>query len=155
MGSSSKLMASRVAASAASAGASTGAYGMGKPEAITAWFGSLVFAQFAHSKLPPEQALYAWSVCGTIAGAVLAGLHMKQAGWLQRVTRAALCFVSGLIFAPWAIATLPRSQMTPDWWHAFGASGIGAAVAWIIVDEAGPAVREYIKDWRKKRRTRS
>lgn len=125
----------------------------GKTEAIGAFLVSLSFAKSADGTMPPEQMIYAWSVCGTVAGAALAGLHMKQGGWIQRVTRTVICCIGGLLAAPWAIAALPRSASTPEWWHAFGASGIAAAVAWIVVDEAGPLVKEAIQDWRKRRRT--
>lgn len=124
---------------------------IGKTEALTAWLTTIVFATFADGRLPAEQALFAWSVSGTVAGAVLAGLHMRAGGWLQRLARAGLCFVTGLILAPWAIAYLPKAEITPAWWHAFAASGAGAAVAWMLVDEAGPIVRAAIQDWRRRR----
>lgn len=78
---------------------------------------------------------------------------MKQAGWLQRVMRTAICCIGGLLLAPWAIAGMPKAASTPDWWHAFGASGLVAAASWILVDEAGPAIKEYIREWRKKRKS--
>lgn len=124
---------------------------MGKTEALGAWLSTLAFAGFAAKTMPPDQALFAWSVAGTVAGAVLGGLHLKQAGWLQRVVRMATCFFSGLLLAPYAIAQLPKAGTTPDWWHAFAASGISAAVGWILVDEAGPWVHQWVKARRGKR----
>lgn len=116
-----------------------------KVEAAAYIAASVGFAGFADNRLPPEQALFAWSVAGTVVGAVLSGLHMKEGGLWQRVIRALLCFFAGLIFAPWAIAGLPRLGTTPDWWHAFAASGAGAACAWLLVDLAVPAIRAQFK----------
>lgn len=116
-----------------------------KVEAAAYLAASVGFAGFADDRLPPEQALFAWSVAGTVVGAVLSGLHMKEGGLWQRVIRALLCFFAGLIFAPWAIAGLPRLGTTPDWWHAFAASGAGAACAWLLVDLAVPAIKAQFK----------
>lgn len=123
---------------------------MGKTEALSAWLSALGFAAFAEKTMPPDQALFAWSVAGTVAGAVLGGLHLRDAGWLQRLVRMGICFFSGLLLAPYAIAQLPKAGTTPDWWHAFAASGISAAVGWILVDEAGPWVRKWVKARRSK-----
>lgn len=140
----------RKAVAAAAMGASkAGAAPMGKTEAVVALVASFGFAQTAGDKLPPEQAIYAWSVAGTVLGAVLGGLHLKQGGWVQRIVRFAMCFGGGLILAPFAVAQIPRSASTPEWWHAFAASGIAAFLAWILVEEAGPALRDWIKGRRK------
>lgn len=116
-----------------------------KIEAAAYLAASVGFAGWADGRLPPDQALFAWSVAGTVVGAVLAGLHMKEGGAWQRIIRGLLCFFAGLIFAPWAIAGLPRVGTTPDWWHAFAASGAGAACAWLLVDLAVPAIKAQFK----------
>lgn len=143
--------ARRAAAAASVATISkAGAAPMGKTEAVIALAASFGFANVA-DKMPPEQAIYAWSVAGTVLGAVLGGLHLKQGGWMQRIARFAMCFAGGLILAPFAVAQIPRSASTPEWWHAFAASGIAAFLAWVLVEEAGPWVRDWIKMRRGKR----
>lgn len=127
---------------------------IGKTEALIALALSGGFVKFAETSLPPEQVAYAWSLAGTVAGAVLAGMHMRAAGWLQRLSRAALCAVGGAILAPWAIGWLPKAGGIPEWWHSFAASGVASAIAWIVVDEAGPAIRDEIQAWRRRRKER-
>lgn len=115
------------------------------PETLFTWFMAAGFAVFADGRLPPDQALFAWSVAGTVVGSALGGLHV-QGGIVQRIARMGVCFFSGLLLAPYAIARLPRAaEITPDWWHAFAASGIAAAVGWIIADEAGDLIRSRMR----------
>lgn len=127
---------------------------IGKTEALLALLGTGGFVWFSEANLPPEQTAYAWSLAGTVAGAVLAGMHMREAGWWQRLSRAALCFIGGAILAPWAIGWLPKASAIPAWWHCFAASGVASAIAWIVVDEAGPLIRDEIKAWRRRRKER-
>ncbi len=140
---------SRAHKTAMGAAAMSVAKSAGAAEAIVALVASFGFAQTAGDKMPPDQAIYAWSVAGTVVGAVLGGLHLKQGGWVQRIVRFCMCFFGGLVLAPFAVAQIPRAAATPEWWHAFAASGIAAFIAWVIVEEAGPALRDWIKDWRK------
>lgn len=139
-------------AAAMSAAKGVSATPMGKTEALLAFAFAYGFAQVGEHTMPPEQALYTWSVAGTIIGAVLGGLHLKRGGWMQRIARFAMCFFGGLVLAPFAIARIPKADATPEWWHAFAASGIAAFLAWIMVEEAGPLLREAIEAWRAKRR---
>lgn len=95
--------------------------------------------------LPPEQQVYLWSCAGTAIGAVVAGVQMPAgATRMQRVLRAFVCVLSGLLLAPYAIAYIPKPEELPHWWHAFGASGLAAAVAYVFVAEAPAFVRGLI-----------
>lgn len=145
-------MRSAVGAVAMSASKAT-ATPMGKTEAAIALLATFGFANTA-DQLPPAQAVFAWSVAGTIVGALLGGLHLRNGGWLQRLMRGLMCAGGGLLLAPFAIAQIPRASSTPEWWHAFAASGIAAFVAWIVVEEAGPLVRDEFDAWRERRRER-
>jgi hypothetical protein len=117
----------------------------GKLEALVALAVVVTPAVVVGDQISDAQALLLWSVAGTGLGALLAGLHMPQGGWVQRAARAIGCFVAGILLAPWAIAWVPRaSEGTPDWWHALAASGLAAAVSWVIISEIGNRVRERV-----------
>jgi hypothetical protein len=96
--------------------------------------------------LPEVQQVYLWSVAGTVIGAAIASAEMPSGTTHgQRAMRAFVSVCAGLILAPYAIAYVPRPDELPAWWHAFAASGIAAAVAYIIVTEAPRMVREKLK----------
>lgn len=109
-------------------------------------FAAVTFATafFGDSRLPPDQVLFLWSAAGTAVGAVGASLGMPTGGLGARVMRAALSFFAGMVIAPWFIAQLPRADATPDWWHAFAASGVGASIVYILVAEGPGIVRTMI-----------
>lgn len=90
--------------------------------------------------LPHDQQVYLWSVAGTVVGAAVAGVQMPAGTThAQRAMRALLSVCAGLLLAPYAIATIPQPDGLPAWWHAFAASGIAAALAYVAVAE-GPAI---------------
>ena len=100
--------------------------------------------------LPPEQQVYLWSVAGTVIGACIAAVQMPSGtSWMQRASRAAMSLLAGLLIAPYAIAYLPKPAETADWWHAFAASGIAAALAYVIVSEAPRILRGKIREMGK------
>lgn len=96
--------------------------------------------------LPPEQVLFLWSVAGTVCGAAVASLQMPPTTTKQqRFGRAAMSLLVGLLIAPYAIANIPVSAGTPPWWHAFAASGIGAALSYVVVSEAPRIARAWLR----------
>lgn len=115
-----------------------------KAEAIIYSVLALATAAIGDNRLPPEQAAYLWSVAGTIVGAALSAANL-QGTTGERWARAITSVLAGLIAAPWAIQWLPRGLNTPDWWHAFGASGLAAACGYILVTEVPPLVRRAIR----------
>jgi hypothetical protein len=96
--------------------------------------------------IPEEQQIYLWSVSGTVIGAAIASAEMPTGTThSQRAMRAFVSVCAGLILAPYAIAYVPRPDELPVWWHAFAASGIAAAIAYIIVTEAPRMVRQKLR----------
>lgn len=95
--------------------------------------------------LPPEQQVYLWSVAGTVVGAAVAAAQMPTGTTHgQRAMRAILSAGAGLLLAPYAIAYVPRPDELPHWWHAFAASGIAAALAYVVVTEAPKLLRRRL-----------
>lgn len=119
-----------------------------KAEALVYVLVAVSAAGFGNARLPVEQALFLWSIAGTVAGSVVSSLGMKTGNGWARTARACLSFFAGLLIAPWAIAGLPRAEITPEWWHAFAASGVGASIAYIVVAEAPALVRGGLRQWR-------
>lgn len=100
--------------------------------------------------LPPEQQVYLWSVAGTVIGAAAAAVQMPTGTtWWQRASRAAMSLLAGLLLAPYAIAYVPKPEQTADWWHAFAASGIAAALAYVFMTEAPRIVRGKLREMHK------
>lgn len=100
--------------------------------------------------LPPEQQVYLWSVAGTVIGAAAAAVQMPNGTtWMQRTSRAVMSLLAGLLLAPYAIAYMPKPEQTADWWHAFAASGIAAAMAYVIVSEAPRILRGKLRELHK------
>ena len=100
--------------------------------------------------LPHEQQVYLWSVAGTVIGAAAAAVQMPNGTtWMQRASRAVMSLLAGLLLAPYAIAYLPQPAQTADWWHAFAASGIAAALAYVIVSEAPRILRGKLREINK------
>lgn len=97
--------------------------------------------------LPPDQALFLWSVAGTSIGASVAAINMPNGTtWIQRGVRALMSLLAGMILAPYAIGMIPRPELVPHWWHAFGASGIAAFVSYVLVAEGHKFFRKRIKE---------
>lgn len=119
-----------------------------KTEALVYVLVAFSAAAIGDQRLPDDQALFLWSTAGTVAGAVVASLSMKTGSGWARTVRACLSFFAGLLIAPWAIASLPKAPVTPEWWHAFAASGVGASLAYIVVAEAPALVRGGLRQWR-------
>lgn len=147
------MLSRRVAdVAAVAASAATQAHASGVPmraEPIIFAAATLMAAVFGDDRLPPEQVLFLWSLAGTAVGAGVASLGMPSAGLGARTMRAALSFFAGMLLAPWVTAELPRAASTPDWWHTFAASGVGASIVYVLVAE-GPAlartmIRAFIK----------
>jgi len=116
-----------------------------KLEALVYSIASMGTALLAESHLPPEQALFVWSIAGTVCGAGIAAIHMPpDTRIIDRFWRAILSLLVGLVIAPYVIHALPRPLGTPDWWHAFGASGIGSALAYVVLAEAPSLLRSWL-----------
>mgnify|MGYP000976136606 CR=1 FL=1 len=96
-------------------------------------------------ELPPDQSLFLWSVAGTVTGAAVASLGMRATSAGARLMRASVSFCAGLLIAPYAIANLPRGATTPDWWHAYAASGIGASLVYVLVSEGPALLRAWLR----------
>lgn len=102
-------------------------------------------AAIGDGRLPADQVLFLWSLAGTAVGAGVASLGMPATTFGARIMRAALSFFAGMLIAPWVMAQLPRAAATPDWWHAFAASGIGASLVYVLVAEGPSIVRSIIR----------
>ena len=89
-------------------------------------------------------------MAGTVIGACVTAVQMPTGTtWGQRALRAGVSLLSGLLLAPYAIAYIPRPDEMPAWWHAFAASGIAAALAYVVMSEAPRIVRGKIREMGK------
>lgn len=131
--------ATSVAASHAHAGATM------RAEPVMFAAATIVTAAIGDGRLPADQVLFLWSLAGTAVGAGVASLGMPASLLGARIMRAALSFFAGMLIAPWVMAQLPRAAATPDWWHAFAASGIGASIVYVLVAEGPAIVRTLIR----------
>lgn len=97
--------------------------------------------------LPEEQQVYLWSVAGTVVGSAIASAQMPEGTThMQRLMRAVVSLCSGLLIAPYAVWWLPKPDEVPNWWHAFGASGIAAASGYALASELPQLLRKWLRD---------
>ncbi len=97
--------------------------------------------------VPEQQQIALWSVAGTVVGACIAAIQMPAGTTgAQRAMRAVVSLLAGLLIAPYAVAYMPRPEQIDAWWHSFAASGIAAALAYVIATEAPKLLRSKIRE---------